>query len=230
MVDAEEDILVLRVSPSPLWDNNVFPDFVRKETRIVFDGFLACQKAASPIIYNYLNSLKPGLVLRRKKIESEVMVVDKVMHYTEARLVQLLEECGIGRPSTFSSLIEKIQEKKYVEKRKTIEGGNVEGIYFVLEENMKQWTEEVHTTEFGKEKNKLVITALGIRVIEYLLGAEFSSLFEYGYTKQMETMLDDIAEGNVEWLDVVQTQYTKIMSFIHIDKSNSTVETIAKEV
>ena len=37
-------------------------------------------------------------------------------HYTEARLVQLLEEKGIGRPSTFSYLIDKIQERNYVKK------------------------------------------------------------------------------------------------------------------
>jgi len=33
-------------------------------------------------------------------------------------LVQLLEEKGIGRPSTFSSLIDKIQERGYVKKRR----------------------------------------------------------------------------------------------------------------
>jgi len=36
-------------------------------------------------------------------------------HYTEAKLVQLLEK-GIGRPSTFSSLIDRIQDRNYVKK------------------------------------------------------------------------------------------------------------------
>ena len=45
-------------------------------------------------------------------------------HYTEAKLVSLLEEKGIGRPSTFSSLVEKIQERKYV-KKETLQGQTV---------------------------------------------------------------------------------------------------------
>ena len=46
------------------------------------------------------------------------------MHFTEAKLVQLLEEKGIGRPSTFSSLIDKIQERNYV-KKDNVEGKNL---------------------------------------------------------------------------------------------------------
>ena len=41
---------------------------------------------------------------------------DLKTHYTEAKLVQLLEQNGIGRPSTFSSLVDKIQERNYVKK------------------------------------------------------------------------------------------------------------------
>ena len=37
-------------------------------------------------------------------------------HYTEARLVQILEKEGIGRPSTFSSLVDKVQKRNYVKK------------------------------------------------------------------------------------------------------------------
>ena len=47
---------------------------------------------------------------------SKVSIKGSKSHYTEARLVQLLEEKGIGRPSTFSSLVDKIQERGYVKK------------------------------------------------------------------------------------------------------------------
>ena len=50
------------------------------------------------------------------KIISKITVKDTKSHYTEAKLVQLLEEQGIGRPSTFSSLIDKIQTRGYVKK------------------------------------------------------------------------------------------------------------------
>ena len=38
-------------------------------------------------------------------------------HYTEATLVHALEKCGIGRPSTFASLVTVIQTRRYVEKK-----------------------------------------------------------------------------------------------------------------
>ena len=68
------------------------------------------------IAYNYLPKIKNKKV-NFSKITSKVTIKDLKMHYTEARLVQLLEEKGIGRPSTFSSLIDKIQEKLCQERK-----------------------------------------------------------------------------------------------------------------
>ena len=66
--------------------------------------------------YQYLQQIKPNSVIPYKKMCDKVTIKGSKQHYTEARLVQLLEERGIGRPSTFSSLIEKIQERGYVKK------------------------------------------------------------------------------------------------------------------
>jgi DNA topoisomerase-1 len=112
-------------------------------------------------------------------------------HYTEAKLVQLLEEKGIGRPSTYSMLLDKIQERSYV-KKEDIAGEKIEcKDYELVDNNIKQTTEE---RVFGNEKNKLVITSLGMIVMKFLR-EHFSELFKYEYTKNMEDDLDIISKG-----------------------------------
>ena len=66
--------------------------------------------------YHYLQQIKQNSVIPYKKICARVSIKGTKQHYTEARLVQLLEEKGICRPSTFSSLVDKIQERGYVKK------------------------------------------------------------------------------------------------------------------
>ena len=59
---------------------------------------------------------------------------DLKTHYTEAKLVQLLEKKGIGRPSTFSSLIDKIQDRNYVKKNECKRKKNKNVLIFELED------------------------------------------------------------------------------------------------
>lgn len=145
--------------------------------------------------YAYLQTLKPENKIEYKKITSKVTMKNIKSHYTEARLVQLLEQHGIGRPSTFSSLIDKIQERGYV-KKDNVKGVTIKCIDFELE---GEELSEIETTrEFGNEKNKLVLQPLGMLVLEFLL-KHFDPLFDYAYTKNMEDTLDLIAKGDKIW-------------------------------
>ena len=145
--------------------------------------------------YQYITTLKQNVSMLPKKIDAKFTMNELKSHYTEARLVQLLEEKGIGRPSTFASLVDKIQERKYVEKQ-NITGKEIECIDFSLNNNLI--TEITAKREFGNEKNKLVIQPLGIIVIEFLL-SKFDAFFNYEYTKLMEDSLDRIANGKTKW-------------------------------
>jgi DNA topoisomerase I len=165
----------------------------------IFLGWKVVQGIEEEKYYNYLQLIKEGTI-DYKKIVSKQTLKDLKSHYSEAKLVQLLEQRGIGRPSTFSTLIEKIQERKYVEKQ-NVNGKKIEIIDYILEnnkENNKQNNKEIQeikgSKEFGNEKNKLVITQTGIFVIEFLL-KHFNSLFDYDYTRNMENDLDLIARG-----------------------------------
>jgi DNA topoisomerase-1 len=148
--------------------------------------------------YTYLSKIKTGSELEYKKIQAKVTLKELKQHYTEAKLVQLLEEKGIGRPSTFSSLIEKIQDRGYVT-RENVKGKMLACKDFELEND--EITEHETKREFGNEKNKLVIQSLGIMVIEFLM-QHFTDLFNYEYTKDMESKLDNIAKHELEWHNV----------------------------
>ena len=122
--------------------------------------------------------------------------------YTEATLIRELEKHGIGRPSTFASLLTTIQEKHYV---------NVSNIPATVKK-VKE-----HLLEFGSlpiksimkdkkvaaEKNKLIPTELGRSVLGFMLN-HFDDIFNYDFTSRMEQRLDLIAEGKEEWKAVVR--------------------------
>lgn len=146
-------------------------------------------------IFRFLRKIKNGTVLDYSKIYAKVVLKDTKTHYTEAKLVQMLEERGIGRPSTFSSLIDKIQERGYV-KKEDVKGRKIKCVDFEL---IGEELGEIETQrEFGNERGKLVLQQLGRIVIEFLI-KNFDTIFEYDYTKNMEDTLDVISKGQQEW-------------------------------
>jgi DNA topoisomerase-1 len=123
-------------------------------------------------------------------------------HYTEARLIQSLEEKEIGRPSTYSTIIEKIKERDYV-KKQNVQGESIECIEHVVSIPEKKISQNVVKREIGNEKNKLIITSLGKSVCSFLI-SQFPRLFSYEYTKQMEDDLDNIASSTTGSLDILK--------------------------
>jgi DNA topoisomerase-1 len=157
--------------------------------------------------YTYLQSLKPNLSLPYRKIKATIHLTETKQHYTEAKLVSLLEAKGIGRPSTFASLIEKIQERNYV-KKETVKGQTRRCTEFEVSADgiIKRTQLE---REFGNEKNKLVITPVGVLALEFLL-KHFEPFFEYDYTKQMEDDLDLVVRGDIVWHTICKKYYEEL--------------------
>ena len=156
-------------------------------------------------------------------IESLVIIRNKIAHYTESSLIQTLEKLGIGRPSTFASLIDTIQARGYV-KCTDIDGEKHQCMEFTLRKGEILDKHSIEKT-FGGEKSKLLIQPMGILCIEFLI-KYFTDLFSYDYTKNMECDLDDIATNpNLEctWFDICAK------CVIDIDRMSKPVLKLTKE-
>lgn len=165
----------------------------------IFPGWLivsGIEKADKSFIY--LQSIKKDSILNYKRINSIVSFKDIIYHYNESNLIQFLESKGIGRPSTYSSLIDKIQDRLYVTKQ-NIQGKKIKCKEFELIDD--ELSESEVERVFGDEKKKLVITPIGIKVCEFLYKF-YNEIFKYDYTKYMEDVLDIIANGNKLWYDL----------------------------
>ena len=121
--------------------------------------------------------------------------------FSEAQLVQQLEEKGIGRPSTFASLIATILDRKYVEK-KTSKGVPVE-LYKLEKVGPKGAVKETTVKkDVGGDKDKIHLTSLGKSVIDFV-DTRFSDIFAYGFTAGMEEDLDLVAHGKKERVTIL---------------------------
>jgi DNA topoisomerase-1 len=161
--------------------------------------------------FQYLQTIKQNNNIKYNKMMSKVTLKNIKMHYTEARLVQLLEENGIGRPSTFSMLVDKIQERGYVKKEDikgkeiTVKDFELDGLGEIYEVDTKR--------EFGNEKGKLVIQPLG-RIVINFLDKYFLDLLNYDFTREMEGDLDKIAKGEYIWYELCAKCNNKLDNMI----------------
>ncbi len=146
-------------------------------------------------------SLREGDKLTWKTLEAAPVTSKPPPRYNEATLVRELEKKGIGRPSTYASLVDTLLEKKYAEKKTTEAQPFVSACYILSA--LGQWPpkENKLTKQVGAEKDKMVPTALGQRLLQFCT-KEFKELFEYDFTAHMETRLDKIAQGEESWKQV----------------------------
>lgn len=152
---------------------------LRARGRVIrFDGFMRVQppggKKDDDIV---LPDLKVGDTLDLSTLEPKQHFTKPTARYTEASLVKELEKRGIGRPSTYASIISTIQDRGYV---------HVEG------------------RRFYAEKIGDIVTD---RLVE-----NFADLLDYGFTAKMEESLDDVAEGSLDWKDLLNRFYD---DFVH---------------
>ncbi len=97
-----------------LLDNHDY-EFKSNGQVIRFDGYLRVYGAYESSENEYLPTLNEGQVIISKEIRRDQHFTKPPARYTEARLIKTMEELGIGRPSTYATIIDTIISRDYVE-------------------------------------------------------------------------------------------------------------------
>ncbi len=202
-------------------DANPNLNFVAKGEIIVFDGFLKVYGKSKD---TELPKLKKGDKVKASKIVARQTFSKAPARYTEGSLVKKLEELGIGRPSTYASIMTAIQSRNYVKKGED-EGKPRDVIQITLQGNNVK--DEIVTEKSGATKGKLIPTPIGELVSDFLTD-HFEQIVDYGFTADIEEKLDKIAEKKLERIKMLHDFYTPFSKLIDhssfIERYNSARE------
>ena len=136
--------------------------WVSRGSRVVFEGYLKFWRNIDDDIE--LPTVAKNETLRLSEIKIEKKTTLAPPRYSEAKLVQLMEKLGIGRPSTYASTILTLKTRDYAK----------------------------------IERAALAPTDLGMKTDAVLMRA-LPDLVDVKFTANMESSLDRIAEGQVNW-------------------------------
>ncbi len=174
--------------------------FEAKGEVIVFDGFL---KVTGRTKEDELPALNVDDYLKASKITARQSFAKPPARYTEGSLVKKLEELGIGRPSTYASIMQAIQSRGYVIKGES-EGEPREVIQLTLEKGKVE--REIVTEKTGSTKGKLLPTPIG-ELLAGFLTDNFNNIVDYQFTANIEEDLDKIADHQLERVQMLRDFY-----------------------
>lgn len=155
------------------FDNNDYK-FKTNGQIVKFDGYLKIYNSYEEVSDKTLpdfSSYKSNVVVS-KKIEKEQHFTNPPSRYTEASLIKELEKLGIGRPSTYATIIDILKKRLYIE----------------------------------VNEKKFIPTKTGIQITDKLQEF-FSDIINVEYTKDMESDLDKIADGEEVWYELLKRFY-----------------------
>lgn len=174
--------------------------FEAKGEVIIFDGFL---KVTGRTKEDELPTLTVGDIVKTSQITARQNFSKPPARYTEGSLVKKLEELGIGRPSTYATIMSAIQTRGYVIKGDS-EGEPREVIQLTLEKgDVKR---ELVTEKTGSTKGKLLPTPIG-ELLAGFLTDNFNNIVDYQFTANIEEDLDKIAEKKLERVKMLRDFY-----------------------
>ncbi len=193
--------------------------FTAKGEVILFDGFLRVYGGGKkdPDI---LPPLKAKQNLDIQSATARQIFARPPARFTEGSLVKKLEELGIGRPSTYATIIGTVQARGYAE-RGELEGEPRDVIELSFEKN--DITRNIDNEKTGSDKGKLVPTPTGKVMSDFLTG-HFEKVVDYDFTARVEAEFDKIADNELDRNKMLKDFYTPFHELIEksddIDRSS----------
>lgn len=186
--------------------------FTAKGEVVIFDGFLRVYGKNKDTILPQLNV---GDQLNVHNLIAKQTYSKPPARYTEGSLVKKLEELGIGRPSTYASIINAIQVRNYVTKgesegtERNLQEIILHGHHSVLDQDAapNSISEDTVKEKTGANKGKLLPTPVGELVSDFLC-ENFENIVDYDFTAGIEEQLDKIAEHKLTRLKMLRDFYT----------------------
>ncbi|MES2273184.1 MAG: type I DNA topoisomerase [Chlamydiota bacterium] len=142
-----------------------------------------------------LPPLEPNMPLTLLDVISTQSFTKPPPRFTEASLVKELERLGIGRPSTYAAIMNKIQSRDYTEKE----------------------SQALKPTELGK-------------VICQMLEISFPTIMDVTFTAQMEDQLEQVAEHNKNWKELIRDFWKDFIPFVEKAEKEAIVPKVLTEI
>jgi DNA topoisomerase-1 len=183
--------------------------FEAKGEVIIFDGFMKVY-GGSKKDAEILPAVASGDKLDLAVASARQVFARPPSRYSEGALVKKLEDLGIGRPSTYATIINTVQVRGYAEK------GEDEGTprdVIVLSLAGDKVNREIVQERTGSDRGKLVPTPGGEVLTDFLTN-NFTQVVDYDFTAHVEQEFDLIAEGKLARNDMLQEFYTPFHELI----------------
>ena len=183
--------------------------FLGKAKVLIIPGFQQVYNIAPEKINvdKWLKNIQEAKSVALTDLEANNTFTVPPTRYSESTLIKKLETDGIGRPSTYASIITKLYDRNYIEK-KDVYGPKLDYVHYKYKKSTNKIVEIKENTELYNEKSKLVATETGKSISDYL-AANFSDVINTSFTSEVEEKLDDIAEAKITKLKFLQTFYKK---------------------
>ena len=187
--------------------------FIATGEVITFDGFTRVYVQSTDEAEEesrLLPAMSPRERLKLQGAEAIQTYAKPPFRYNDATLVKRMEELGIGRPSTYATIIDTIQHVKYVEK------GSVAGVkrdIAILTLKNGMVVEKQKSELYGADAQRFLPTDLG-RITNDFLVEHFPAILSYDFTAHEEEQFDRIAAGKVDWKTTVDAFYKKFQPLL----------------